>query len=468
MGVVLAILPVLAVVVCLMLKQSPMRAGAAGAVLAAVIAPTAFSLTGGIAVEAVIQWWPLVVEVLLIMAGGIVFAEIGRHTGIQDHLSGWLRTSLGTGVVPVLAIVHGVTPFAESVTGFGVGAVIAVPLLCALGFDGRRAATVGLLGLCTVPWGSMGPGTLIAAELGGASFDEVGIASAVVSLPVFIGVGLAAVFIVAERGERRRACLGAVASALVLWTGVLGVNIVIGTAPAGALGALIALAAHLLVSRLRGSGIQWSARLGRALVPYAVLLGGVIIASLAVRVLGAGETWWRLLASPAVWLFIASFAAAYSQRGALQTVGPRAARSWLRVGPATGLFMTLGILMSVSGMAAEIAAWLAGLGAAYPLIVPVIGAVGGFITGSNSGANAMFAGPQVHTAATIGVGALPVLAVHNVAASLLTMASPTRVELAIRLCPDSPERTPVLRALLATDAAIVVVLGLGLFALYAV
>ncbi|HIW90314.1 MAG TPA: L-lactate permease [Candidatus Corynebacterium avicola] len=464
MGVLLAILPVIAVVACLMLKQSSLRAGVVGLAAAAVIAPTAFALTREVALDALSQWWTLVLEVLLIMAGGIIFTEIGRHTGALGQLSDWIRTSLGAGVAPVLAIVHGVTPFAESVTGFGIGAVIAVPLLSALGLSGRKAATIGLLGLCAVPWGSMGPGTLIAAELGGVGFDELGVASAVASLPGFIGVGLVAVHLVAEQGDRRQADLAAVASALALWAGILGANIVVGTAPAGALGALITLTVHLLVNRLRGNAIRWSRPVLLALVPYGVLLGGVIAVSLVVRAADVGDTPWSFLASPAVWLFISSMVATGFHRGTLRATVHRAFASWIRVGPATGLFMSLGILMAVSGMSAEIAAWLSSLGPAYSLVAPAIGAVGGFITGSNTGANAMFAAPQASTVAKIGIDAVPVLAAHNVAAALLTMLSPTRVELAIRLCPDRPERAPVLRTLLTTNTAIIAVLSIGLFA----
>lgn len=96
--------------------------------------------------------------------GGIAFSAVTSNSGAQLRISQWLRAALGTGVVPVLAVVHGVTPMAKSLTGFGVGAVIAIPLLFALGMSSRKAAIIGLLGLCAVPWGSMGPGTFIAAN----------------------------------------------------------------------------------------------------------------------------------------------------------------------------------------------------------------------------------------------------------------------------------------------------------------
>lgn len=53
---------------------------------------------------------------------------------------------------------------------------IGIPLLAHFGLSPRKVAVVGLLGLCAVPWGSMGPGTLIAASMSGFSFHDLGVA----------------------------------------------------------------------------------------------------------------------------------------------------------------------------------------------------------------------------------------------------------------------------------------------------
>ncbi|MDN6021179.1 MAG: hypothetical protein L0I06_03415, partial [Acidipropionibacterium jensenii] len=294
MTVLLSGLPLIAVIAALLARQPALRSAVLGVVLAAVIGAGWFDLSPSVAARAAASWWALVAEVALIVAGGIAFAEAGRLTGGQERLSSWLRRSLGTGIAPVLAIVHGVTPLAESLTGFGIGAMLAIPLLTALGLTGRRAATIGLLGLCAVPWGSMGPGTLIAAQLGGVGFDALGVASALLSLPVFVGVGVAAVLMVAPREDRLRACLAAVGSGAVLWCGVLVVNLAVGTAPAGAVGALLTLAVHLLVSRLRGHRLDFPREVGHALVPYLVLLVGVVsLSAVAIASHRAGEARYR-------------------------------------------------------------------------------------------------------------------------------------------------------------------------------
>ncbi len=464
MNVVLALAPVAVVIIALLARQSAFRAASLGTAVAVVVAITVFSLDVETTMDAARAWWPLPVEVLAILAGGIAFAEVGRRTGMQAELSRWLSTAFGSGVAPVLAIVHGVTPFAESVTGFGIGAVIAVPLLVALGLDGRRAATIGLLGLCTVPWGSLGPGTLIAAELGGVGFDALGVASAVASLPVFIGVGVVAALLVADPHAKARACLLAVGSGASLWVGILLANTLIGTSVAGVLGALMVIVAHLFVGRLRGRRSTWSRQTTRAFLPYGVLVGGVVVAGVVLRILDAGAGPWRVIASPALWLIVAAAVAERRDPGSFRAVRATVLRTWLRVGPATGLFLILGMTMAVSGMSAAVAGWLAGAGPAFAFAVPVIGAVGGFVTGSNSGASAMFATPQAAAALATGIPALPALAAHNVAASVAIMASPARVELAVSLCPDEPQRSGVLRTLVLLDATIVAILAVGLFA----
>lgn len=461
MTLFLALLPLLVVVAALVARQSTTRSAVLGLVAAMVLATAFFDFSWNAGLATLTDWTVLVVEVMLIVGGGIAFAEAGKRSGDQAALSGWLAARLGTGVGPALAVAHGVTPLAESLTGFGVGVAIAVPLLVGLGFTGRRAAIIGLLGLCAVPWGAMGPGTLIAAELARVGFTEFGIICAVLSLPVFLGTGITAALVAAEGTSRRRAVGYAVASGLVLWVSILGANILIGTAPAGAVGAAITLGVHLLLHRARGMALGMSPRERRALLPYGLLLGGVLVTSVIIRIAGLEETAWRYLSSPALWLAATTVVCLRSQLFQLSGTVKRAFGTWVHVGPATGMFIFVGAVMAGSGMSGQIADALASLGGVYLALVPAIGAAGGFITASNSGANAMFAGPQAQAAATLGAPVLPVVASQNVSASLLTLATPSRIELARRLCPDEPAAGPVFRPLLLTQLPILVVLSVA-------
>lgn len=433
MAIFLSSLPVLITILALWLGAQSLYAAMLGVGAAFLAILIAFPIPPDNMLPTFMRWSPILSEVLLIVAGGLLLSEILRQAGAQAALADWIRTRAGQGIGAVLLVVHGITPFAESLTGFGIGVTIGIPLLAHFGLPARKVAVIGLLGLCAVPWGSMGPGTLIAATMAKVSIYELGVTSAIISLVPFTVTGIVAGWLVSPPGQRASAILQGALSGIILTISVTVMNALFGTAPAGALGSLVVIALHLL-RRHQSEGRPPLEAIGRkALLSYGVLLGGVLLAGLAVKVADLSESW-RYFASPALWLFVAAlwFARGRPEKQALQ----RAWASWLQVAPVTGLFILLGVLMAVSGMAAFLAQTFAGAGTAYLFAAPFVGAMGGFVTGSNSGANAMFATTQAEIARSLGVNVLWFIAVHNVAAAFLLMASPGKIEMAVQLSPD--------------------------------
>lgn len=461
MYMLLSALPVVSVIAALLAGWRSLYAALTGVTAALLIIAFAFAQPMAIWLAAAIHWAPVLLEVVLIVGGGLLLSEVLRQSGAQKALADWLLLRAGSGTGAVLLVVHGITPFAESVTGFGVGVTIGIPLLAHFGLPARKVALIGLLGLCAVPWGSMGPGTLVAATMADLSFKDLGQASAVVSVIPFVITGMAAAWLASEPGHRGRAMLQGLLSGLLLTAAVALMNAVAGTAPAGALGALVVVGFHLL--RMRGPQLVQQAQplqpLGRrALAAYVLLLGGVLVAGVLLKVLDLPGLW-HALASPGLWLLLAAgyFTGGLPERESLQRVW----RSWAQVAPVTALFIVLGVLMAVSGMAAQLAHALASSGPLYLLAAPFVGALGGFVTGSNTGANAMFAATQAEIARALNAPLLPFMAVHNVSASLLLMASPGKVEMAVQLVPEGKaQRRWVQQSVLAADLAAVALMGL--------
>lgn len=432
MNAFLAASPVFSSILALGLGIRSLHAAVLGVLTALMATIIAFPLDAAEIGVATIKWLPLVMEVLLIVGGGLLMSEVLRHAGAQAALANWIKGRAGTGVTAVLLVVHGITPFAESVTGFGIGVTIGIPLLVFMGLTPGRAALIGLLGLCAVPWGSMGPGTMIAASLAGLGFDELGIASAALSILPFAVNGCVAAWLVSTPAGRPRALLLALGSALVLSLAVGLANFAFGTAPAGALGSVAIICLHLLRGgRAGGEALLPIGR--RALQAYGLLLGGVLVSGSLVRFSGLPESW-HYMASPALWLFVAAlwFCAARVPAEPLE----RAWKSWLQVAPVTGLFIVMGIVMAVSGTAAYLARLLAEIGPGYLALSPFVGALGGFVTGSSSGSNAMFAATQAEIAKSLGANLLLFMATHNVAAAISILASPGKIEMALQLAGD--------------------------------
>ncbi|SCE53044.1 lactate permease [Streptomyces sp. Termitarium-T10T-6] len=443
MNALLAALPILVTLGLVAAKVRAPYAALAAIGTAAALTTTTFHTPVADLGDAQLRMLPVLVELAAILFGGILLSELMTRTGAQAALGDRLGGACGSRSRAVLLIVFGVTPFAESLTGFGIGVVVAVPLLRQLGLTPTKAAITGLLGLVTVPWGSLAPGSLVSAELGRVDFQQLGVVSALLSAPVFLICGAAALTVAVGPRHALRAIGELLLAAGTLWLALWAVNTYVGVPLAGVLGGLATLAVLLLVSRLevRATGIVHREPVGRALAPYAFLVTGLLIGRAALAATGIERGWWTVVAGPAGWLLLTT---ALTPRllGARVPVLPDAIRTtaarWWQVTLTTALFLILGTLLTVTGMSREMAEACAALGPAYLMIAPWIGAVGGFLTGSNTGANAMFAAGQSATAHALGYPALHLVGIQNVSAALASGGSIARVVLAAELASNSP------------------------------
>ncbi|GAA1495543.1 L-lactate permease [Paeniglutamicibacter kerguelensis] len=396
--------------------------------------------------DAGVLFGPTIIEVLLILFGGVLLSRITTETGAMASISGWLGRSASHPQAGTVLVVFGLVPFAESVTGFGIGVTVGVPLLLRLGHDVRRAAVLSLLGLVAVPWGALGPGTLVAADLAGLSLQDMGVRSALLSPPVMLGSALTC-WLVLRRGAERPGRLLAhlVAAALLLNCGILAANLLMGTPPAGIVGSLVVILVHLAAFKIAGSLVPAGPQVLRSLLPYGVLTAGLLLARLATMGMDASLSK-RALASGGVWLLIACLVAHHlaPERGTnARPLGSRmhaAYRSWIPVGVTTGAFTVLGAILALSGMGQELGSTLAAMGPAYLVLGPIAGGFAGFISGSNTGANSMLAATQAQAALAMGSSVLQLVAASNVAASMATMLAPSRILLAYEMAALDPGR----------------------------
>src|SRR5699024_8725325 len=146
MGAIWASLPLLVALGCMAVRAGAVRAGALALLTAFVVAWGAFAAPiGGLAV-AVADFAGVMLEVALILLGGLLLHATLDHTGSQRRLGEALIARTRSTEHAVVLVVLGIIPFAESVTGFGVGTLVGIPLLMAIGLPPRRAAICGVLG----------------------------------------------------------------------------------------------------------------------------------------------------------------------------------------------------------------------------------------------------------------------------------------------------------------------------------
>ena len=426
----LALAPILIAIALLICKQSSWISATVGVIAAGLVMVLFFPTPTSVLLESSADYFPLILEVALILLFGMILARLLEAAGSMGVISAWVESAAPSRSLGVALVVFGLVPFAESVTGFGIGVTIGVPVLRLLGCSLRQSAILGLLGLIAVPWGALGPGTTVAAALAGLDVDALGTATAWLNaIPVIIVAS--SVILIMRPGLV--SALGIAAAAVLMWTGILAASITIGMAPAGIIGSLtvIVVMGSLFIIRRKATG--FTRRLGLSVLPYATLTIGLLLARALQAEFPSLLT--RIIASPPFWLAAACVIAAI-------TVMPRyrvalsAARSWAPIGAGTAAFMLMGWIMTTTGMSTAIGSLLP---AGLVLLTPWLTATGAVVTGSNTGANSMFTGTIDAVASASHISSLPVVAAGNAAGSLAALAAPPRVAMAVQMSePSSP------------------------------
>lgn len=312
-----------------------------------------------------------------------------------------------------------------------------------------------------MPWGALGVGTVIGADLAGTSFRDLSTTSAYLNLPLYPIYGVAAVALAGGIGGVRRYGPEAVLLGIIAGAGTLLTSLYLAPELSGAVGGLCATAAFLARRRRRAAGVP-----GRALLPYGFLLALLAVASGVGVVREALEQLGSIFTGPGLPLLLAAgFTAVVFGIGSAET--GRAVRGtftqWLPTAGAVLTFVLAGEVVAGSGAAALLASGAESLGGLYPVVSPVLGALGGALTGSNAASNALFMPLQVEAARGVGVAEGITAAVQNVAGSHASLLAPQRMVLAATAVGLVGREGEILRSAIAPVAVSVGVLaGIGL------
>jgi lactate permease len=92
------------------------------------------------------------------------------------------------------------------------------------------------------------------------------------------------------------------------------------------------------------------------------------------------------------------------------------------------MLVSMAVMMNHAGMTEAIADGIASsVGAFYPFASPFIGALGAFMTGSNTNSNVVFAQLQLRTAQVIGLSAPIILAAQTTGGALGSVIAPAKI-----------------------------------------
>lgn len=118
-------------------------------------------------------------------------------------------------------------------------------------------------------------------------------------------------------------------------------------------------------------------------------------------------------------------------------------------------------IMSHSGMTSSISFGLCSIaGSFYPLISPLLGAIGTFVTGSDTSANILFGGLQVEAAKSLGVNPYWIAAANTAGATAGKMISPQSIAIATSATGLIGQEGKIFSSTIKYCLAYVVILGL--------
>jgi lactate permease len=122
--------------------------------------------------------------------------------------------------------------------------------------------------------------------------------------------------------------------------------------------------------------------------------------------------------------------------------------------------VALARIMGYAGMVGDIAVALAQLtGGLYPFIAPVIGALGTFVTGSDTNSNVLFGGLQKQTALQIGADPTWIAASNSAGATAGKMISPQSIAIAATATGQTGKEGDLLQAMIAPCLVYTILLG---------
>ena len=496
---ILAALPILVILVLMIgFRWGAARAGAAGYLTAFLVAVIFFGADADVLAFAHTKAFLLSMDVLLIIWAAFLLYRVAEEAGAIKTIGRLLPSLTRDRGMQALLIGWVFASFLQGTGGFGVPVAVTAPLLAGLGFSPLAAVLIPSIGHgWAVTFGSLGSSFNALLSATGLDAPTLAPASA-------LYLGLACVLtgpMVAHAADGWKGVKRLLVPALVLGVVMGAVQFAVAAGAGlwnlGAFtGGLAGLAVSMWVVRWGGAsqGIERSERkpLLLALSAYIILilftsvillippvkdwLGQVAIqiqfpetvtslgyispagTNRPIRIFTHAGT--ILVLTSLVSYFIYRRAGLYKSR-ASQNILQATVKGMMSSSLSILLMVAMASMMQGSGMTEELAQGLAdAVGRAFPLVAPWIGAIGAFMTGSNTNSNVVFAGLQLRTAELLGYSVPAILAGQTAGAAIASVAAPTKVVVGASTAGMAGKEGEVLRALIGYTALLVMFISL--------
>ena len=403
-----------------------------------------------------IALWPI----LLVIVAALFTYNLAVETKTMDVIKKMLSSITTDKRIQVLILAWGFGGFLEAVAGYGTAVAIPASILASLGFNPLFAAVICLLAN-TVPtaFGALGiPVTTLATVTGLevvhlSYVTSIQLAGFIVLIP-FLLVILTEKSIKALKGVVGITLVSGITFAIpqIFIAKYLGADLPALVASICSMACTILMAKAMNKEKVEAKEDKIGLKEGvLAWLPYILLCGLILIASPLVPSINSllakassnihiytgdatSTTAFSWINTPGMMILIATFIAGLIQKLKFTYMLDVLKRTIIQL--KTSFITIISIvaiskIMSHSGMTSSISFGLCAItGSFYPLIAPLLGAIGTFVTGSDTSANILFGALQTEAAKSLSIDPYWIAAANTAGATAGKMISPQSIAIA--------------------------------------
>ena len=456
-------------------------------------------LTGGLEGFAMAIW-----PICLVIVAAVFTYNLVVHTKNMELIKKMLTSVSKDKRILVLIISWGFGGFMEGMAGFGTAVAIPAGILCGLGFDPIFAAMICLVANTTpVAFGSIGIPTVTAANVTGfsphmtASYVVLQLAIMVILVPFFL------VFITGKHEGAKE--LGDYKEILFI-TLMSGVSFLIpqyltakfiGAELPAVIGSVCSMAVTIILAKvmLKGKSSKFDVEIEEkedersltvkdALVawsPFILVLVFLLLTSTLVPAIhdplsaiksnvpiytgeGAAPYTFTWVATPGVLILIAAFIGGIIQKcpiGEIFGVLGKTIVQMLKTIITIMAVLATAKIMGYSGMTQSIADFIVRVtGSFYPLVAPLIGSIGTFVTGSSTSSSVLFSKLQASTGAELNINQIWLVAANTVGSTAGKIISPQSIAVATAATATVGKESEILTKVIKYFVLFAVIYGL--------
>lgn len=463
---VIALLPIIWLIFSLgVLKMPGAKACSIGLVLTLILAIFAFKMSLINAVTAALEGivmgvWPIVYIIIAAVFTYNVSTASGSMEVIRKGLSGITSDKR----LLVLIIAWGFGGFLEAIAGFGTAVAIPASILIAFGVEPILAATICLIANTTpTAFGAIGLPVTTLAQISGLDVRHLSYLATLQMLPLIVIIPFIMVALIGGGVKAiRDVWVPTLAAGLAFGIPQIIVAKFLGAELPAIVGSLVCIVVVVLFARMHAKkeapvanqdkkDLPTVGQFTLATTPFILVFVFVMLASPLVPPLnhllvgikssitiyagkGAAPYVFNWISTPGTLIIVATIIGGLIQKlplGKIIKILGQTAKQMVATLITVCAIVGLAKVMGYSGMISIIAATLVALlGNVYPLIAPVIGALGTFVTGSDTSANVLFGSLQRQAASTLGDSTYWVVAANAVGATAGKMISPQSIAVA--------------------------------------